>query len=460
MSKNQRGCGNSVASGFAAFFGCFVLWVSILSFTNHEKNLLNKYLTQEFAKKNYVEASADTIEADKEGKLVLIHGNSSTEDVITDPVFKVKVDNCLSLNRKVEMYQWKETTHKHTSGSGKSRRTHYTYTYDKGWYNFVIDSIRFHRKGYDNPNVMYHYPLNMVSKNIKVGAYKVTSVGFEKLGPAEGVFIHETTVDKPDSAEIQNNKIYYNTYIETKIRKQKIKEKANETNEVKGISAGIPIVIDKPVYNEKNPKLGDVRISFSKRPVCEVTVLAKQSGDRLIPYKTQYNDIYEVKYGNVSFDKILEEKQKLASFNSWGIRVFSLFAMVFGVLMISSCTEKIGCLLCLTIPFAITTGIISFVWLPHRFGFAAKSLILFVIVLLVSILGFIKNSLTNQKSDSNSFRNKNFYASRSNRFNNRNDNNSDMGNNRNINDGRSFDSSDNFRFSNNYDSKYNNDEYK
>lgn len=458
MIKKQQPSGNAIAVGIATVIGCFVLFGSIQTFLANEKRLLQNYLTLEFVKKNYVEASADTIEADKEGKLVLIHGKSATEDVITDPVFKVKVDNCLSLYRSVEMYQWKEKEHRHTTGSGKNRRTHYSYSYDKGWYNYVIDSIRFHRRGYDNPNVMHHQPLNMVSKNIKVGAYIVTSVGFEKLGPSEDVFIDATTVDKPDSAEIQNNKIYYNTYIETKFRKQKIKDKANESNGVKNYNVVRPVVIDKPVYNEKNPKLGDVKISFKKHPVCEVTILAKQSGDKLIPYKTQYRNIYEVKYGNVSFGNILEEKQKQASFGSWGFRVFSIFAMIFGVLMASSCTKKIGCLLCLTIPLAITTGIISFVWLPYRVVFGLKSLILFVIAFVVSILLFLKNSLTNQSSDKNSFRNNNFYGSRSNSFNNsqgnsfynRNDNNS----------GSILDRSNNYRLSNNYDNKYNDDEYK
>ena len=122
MSKYHQRRGFSFSSCFATLFGVILLPITILGLYYIEEFALSEYLTKEFAKKNYIEASADTIEADKEGKLVLIHGKAATTDILNDDIFNTKVDNSLSLNRKVEMYQWEETKHKYVGAVKFIRR--------------------------------------------------------------------------------------------------------------------------------------------------------------------------------------------------------------------------------------------------------------------------------------------------------------------------------------------------
>ena len=416
MCKYHQRRGFSFSSCFATVFGVFLLPICIFGLYATENEALRDHLTQEFAKNNYIETLADTIDSGKESKLVLIHGNAATTDILVDNTFNQKVNNSLSLKRKVEMYQWEETKHKHshTTGSGKHKRTHYTYTYsyDKRWREYVINSNHFHnRSDYKNPNVMYHQSSTFFPKNVTVGAFKVNSSDFKDLGPAESINIDETTVNLPDCATILNNKIYYNIYLEAKYRSLK----SQETQEIKGDNASNTIdpesnillegsfdndasnniAKEKPKYNEEYPNIGDVRISFTRHPVCEVTILAKQSGDELVPYKTEYNNIYIVTYGNVSFDEIYKQKALGTTIVLWFVRIFVFLTLGFAFLMISFSIEKIGCVIGLSLPLAITTGIIGFVWLPHKQGLAIISLVLMAIGLIIAIGAIIKN---NEKS--------------------------------------------------------------
>ncbi len=424
MNKYHQRRGFSLSSCFATVFGVFILIICIFGLYATESTALKNYLTQEFAKKNYIEASADTIDADKEGKLLLIHGKASTTNILVDTTFNQKVDNSLSLERNVEMYQWSETQHRHsyTTGSGKHKRTHYrySYTYNKGWHENVINSSHFNKKSeYVNPNVMYHHGTTFSPKDVKVGAFKVNSSNFKNLGPADTIFIDETTVNLPDSAIVMNNKIYYNIYLETKYRKEK--EKKSQENKNDNVSnttdsadnkllegsfdnnTSNTIAKEKPNYNENNPKIGDVRISFSKHPVCEVTVLAKQSGDELVPYKTEYDSIYEVTYGNVNFDEIYKEKAKGMTIVLWFVRIFVFLALGFAFLMISSSIEKIGCVISLSIPLTITTGIIGIVWLFYKPTLAIISLSLMSIGLIITIVSIIQNGSGNNNKRRSSY---------------------------------------------------------
>ena len=409
MSKYYQRRGFSFSSCFATVFGVFLLLFTILGLYLNESAALLSHLAQEFAKNNYIEASADIINADKEGKLVLIHGNAATTNILNDDVFNSKVDNSLSLKRKVEMYQWEETKHKHshTVGSGKNKHTRYTYSYsyDKRWREYIINSDHFHNKrDYENPNVMYHQSSTFYPKNVTLGEFKVNSTDLKDLGPAKSINIDETTVNLPDSAIILNNKIYYNIYTEAKYRKlktQKTQEIKNDNASNTVDSAGNmlldesfdnePVVIEKPKYDEEYPHIGDVRISFTKHPVCEVTVLAKQSGDELVPYKTDYGEIYEIRYGDVAFDQIYKEKAKGTTIILWVVRIFAFLALGFSFLMISFTLEKIGCIIGLSLPLAITSGIIGFVWLPHKRLLAIISLVLMAIGLIIAIGAIAKS---------------------------------------------------------------------
>ena len=272
----------SVIGCLFSLIGIFIIFIATsVLFVNEYSGKIN-YLTSEFAKKNYVETDVDSIDAEKNGKLVHFSGLIETKDIITDNKFNISVNDSLSLNRKVEMYQWKETEHTHHSGSGKNRRTTYTYTYSKGWYSHHINSASFkNSRGHENPTQMIYGSCDFFPENLSIGAHKIPSDSAGFLGDPVSVSIDSDKVNMPVNSILRDDKIYYNVTQVLNAKKEANKDN-NLRNNKNSLTSNNKI-------NPKSPQIGDVRVSFTKHPVCVASVLAKQENDSIIPFKTPYS---------------------------------------------------------------------------------------------------------------------------------------------------------------------------
>lgn len=96
--------------------------------------------------------------------------------------FGIFAQNSYRTVRTVEMYQWKETRHTRTTGSGSNRRTETYYTHEKLWSENMINSAYFNEKsGHANPNVEFPF------KSEKQQADEVT-IGL--------TFLHKESIDQ------------------------------------------------------------------------------------------------------------------------------------------------------------------------------------------------------------------------------------------------------------------------
>ena len=107
MSGNRSGF--TLASCACFVLGIIILLVNIIALYFIEDFAVLSYLTREFAKNNYVETASDHIQTENDDKLVLVYGKISTDQILADTDFNVKVENSTNFSRIVEMYQWKET---------------------------------------------------------------------------------------------------------------------------------------------------------------------------------------------------------------------------------------------------------------------------------------------------------------------------------------------------------------
>ena len=386
MSKNQE---NSFLSSVGIIIGIVFIMGSLMLLQAIERFAVRRYVLSEFAKNNYVRVNADRIQPENDKKLVLLSGETSTKDILTDSLFNVSADNSMSLNRIVEMYQWFEKAHKHTEVSGKSRRTYYTYSYHSDWFSYVISSSSFHNIGHENPLFMLHKGEKIVSKNIKIGAFRVPSEKVCSLNKAEDIDIDSSKVILPKSAILRNNKILYNVYEE---QKNRIREKS---------SGGADIY--KPLYevDEKSPKIGDVRIYFTKNPVCEVTVLGKQKDDNIIPFKTEYQNIFEVGLNDVGINELLKAEDKIEDLGYSYFRLFLFLPLFIGIFLVSRRMGKIGCLFSFTLSITIIVGIIAVYWMPHQFSSAIYYLGQMIIGGFISLFIYIKGISKNNNRNNN-----------------------------------------------------------
>ena len=81
------------------------------------------------ARDNLISISADQPETGNDGKLVHLSGNATTEDQVSDAELKYET-TAIRLDRKVEMYQWKENKRSRKqkkTGGGTKTVTEYSY---------------------------------------------------------------------------------------------------------------------------------------------------------------------------------------------------------------------------------------------------------------------------------------------------------------------------------------------
>ena len=88
-----------------------------------------------------------------EGALVHASGRV-TAQVLRDDQFGLAPLEAVSLERVVEVRQWKESSRKHTRtvGPDNLKETTTTYTYEQVWSTSAISSSRFHKPGHENPH--------------------------------------------------------------------------------------------------------------------------------------------------------------------------------------------------------------------------------------------------------------------------------------------------------------------
>jgi hypothetical protein len=223
-------------------------------------------------------------------KLVHVIGTATTEEKLSDPEFGIS-QTVLRLERKVEMYQWVEHKEKKTRDKvGGGRETITTYSYEKKWHDDRVDSDRFEeRSNHENPSLRYS-PKSLVTDRATLGALRLPSSLVEsrmnswKNAPLDSVAVL-TNFDElaKQHFRIDGDTLYYSNVV--------------------------PMV--------KEPQLGDLRIRFRVVEPATVSVLSKQQGEELVPYKTSNGEtIQHLMIGNVTaaamFDSLKLENTMIA----------------------------------------------------------------------------------------------------------------------------------------------------
>ena len=215
--------------------GFIMVLAAIVLLWWNEGRSVRRYKEISYAKDNVKEANLDAVDASLEGKLVHFAGPAKTTESLSDDDFGVKVENSFSMNRVVEMYQWKEIEHRETGktkknvgGSTTKEPDKVTYTYEKGWSSAIQSSDSFKEKvdpqtkeERKNPSVM---PFQAISKNVSnvtVGAYTLPAGQASSLGTSQKLDVDYEAVKNnlPKSAIVADGAIYYNVYGEEEYNK-------------------------------------------------------------------------------------------------------------------------------------------------------------------------------------------------------------------------------------------------
>ncbi len=246
-----------------------------------------------------VSVAAGAVDPAHEGDLVHLTGQAETFDVLRDDTFGVAV-NAIDLERKVEMYQWREqesSTTKKKLGGGTETTS--TYSYEKSWSSSLNDSSRFKvPAGHENPSQVPYGKFKTSASEVSIGAFRLSAGLINSMRRSEPL-----TVGSTDNlpGELRWRAQPYNG----------------------GFYIG---------RSPSSPEVGDVRVSFEVVRPATVSVVAQQVGNRLEAYRTSHGGSVELlSYGVIQAETMFTAAQKANRMTSWLFRLIGFFLLAFGL---------------------------------------------------------------------------------------------------------------------------------
>ena len=369
------------------FIGMILVLVSIVLLWWNEGRSVRRYKEISFAKENIVETPYDSIDASKEGQLVHFAGKASTSDVLTEPTFGVQVKDSYKLVGNVEVYQWvekvipgKTETKKKLGGGTETIKHPDRYEYTTEWSSSVVNSDGFHEKSASRKNVVTAMPYEEVktalyANTVMIGAHKLENSYIGSLGSQKTVELIEAQIKEklPATAIIDKNYIYYNVEAENEYQKA-VQANASQATDVASLAANYRA-------NPGSAKVGDIRISFTHKPVENVTVIAKQVGDSFETYKIDDDLSYiDVRDGVFEAKEIFAKNESAESMMVWFLRIlgFVIMSAAFGMIfkpisvladvvpLFGDIAESGISIISGLIAFALSMMIIALAWLWYR----------------------------------------------------------------------------------------------
>jgi len=238
-----------------------------------------------------VTTPSDKVDPGKEGKLVHTSGRASTAGTVSDPVFGIAA-NAIALKRNVEMYQWTEQRESRGRGS-----ENYIYKYTKQWSAALVDSAKFKVPDeHPNPRTMQYRSEKWIASKVSLGAYTLSSSQVNRIPGEDPV---NAVLPAPGSA-------------------------ARALRE----HAGALYVSENP----GQPQIGDLRITFTKVPDSDVSIVAKQVGSSFAPYRAKSGATVDLQTrGLVSLDEMFTGAEDANVAAMWGLRISGFILMAIGV---------------------------------------------------------------------------------------------------------------------------------
>lgn len=347
---------NRIGNSFKGVVGGFIFLVLgvILLWWNEGNNVKNLKTTAEL-EDSYVDVKSDKVESKNDGKLVATHGKLINEKELTDETFGVTIKTPI-MKRTVEVYQWKET-----SNTDKDGNT--TYSYNKDWSERLIDSSEFHETGHDNPTSKLYEDKTYTSDDVKVGAFSLSSEQVEKLSTkANFTEFNQETINGLN-LKITNNYITNSEDFE-------------------------------------NPKIGDVRITFTFNNSTEVSVLAIQSDDSFVAFTSKAGKkVNRIVDGSHNGKDMIESIRSEDKFMKWILRFFGFIICMAGfktilkpISAISSYVPLLGSLVgtamglvSFVLSLSLSLFVIAIAWIRFR-PIVGISLIAIVVALIIFLI--------------------------------------------------------------------------
>tara|TARA_R110000850_G_scaffold10259_8_gene36836 strand:- start:91 stop:1287 length:1197 start_codon:yes stop_codon:yes gene_type:complete len=295
-SRGKDSIGGAIFGVVLVALGC------VLLFWN-EGRAVRRYQDLKEGAAAFVNGDSAIVDPADEGALIHLSGEALTAAPLLDSEFGVS-ETAIKLNRSVEMYQWvEEVDTEEKKKVGGSVETTKTYSYSQEWRSGPVDSSQFKVSGeHQNPGALPFQSASYQADDVKLGAFRLPAFLVSQIGGSESLDV--TGLDMASDS---------------------VKNSAQ-------LHAGGFYIGNSPA----SPSVGDVKIIFSIVRPGPISVVAQQSGDTLVQYRTKNGgavDLLEI--GIIPAAEMFKMAQDRNKFMTWAIRIFGFvllgiaFSMIF-----------------------------------------------------------------------------------------------------------------------------------
>lgn len=254
------------------------------------------------------------VNASLNGKLIHASAFADTKDTLTDDMFGVR-EQAIRIDRKVEYYQWVEmaqTKEREKIGGGKETTT--TYTYEKKWVDKPVNSAEFKDPQYQSANKVLSEveDKSEMASNVTFGAYTLPES-----------FVSAISGGEP--AEVRMTEEQRFTWNE---RLHMLRPKVNTETSLVHTSANTVYLGLSP----NSPQVGDVRVTFTKVPPADISLIAQVDGSTFKAYRAKNGQSFSrVQMGTVSADEMIEQARSENNMLTWVLRLVGVLLIVIGL---------------------------------------------------------------------------------------------------------------------------------
>lgn len=366
QETKTTGYGTRMGRSFKSIGSSFILFcaATVLLWWNEGNAVKTEKMLNE-AEGAYVDMeNPNKKDASLDGELVCATALATTEDSLSDTQFGIGA-KAISLQRKVEYYQWTEHAQESSEDKlGGKEVTTTTYTYTKEWTSEPIQSSEFKDPAYQQKNMVLTTfdDSDWWAENVSFGAYKLneslvrrisseeplelaisndllqaldkqTQVAYERFhGPATpktpgtnplpSATVPDSVKVTNDSARIANDSIKAVTdslmaHAENQVSLQYVHQAGNML--YIGLVPGAP-------------EVGDVRVTWTQIVPAKVTIISQVDGDTFKPYKAKNGKRFQtLVMGKKDAADIFESAHNSNTFWLWTLRIIGILLVIAGL---------------------------------------------------------------------------------------------------------------------------------
>ena len=279
----------------------------------------------------------NTVDSSKNGVLVHASGPTSTEDIVKDDLFGITV-NAVRLERKVEFYQWVESSKTETKnklGGGQEKVT--TYTYSQKWVNSPVNSSSFKdpsaNTNYRNTVLMTLDNFRDQARNVSFGAYRLPEFMISSISGATSLNVtlsEETMARLNKQLASRAAQDAPRTVVEL-YTNESSEETPQSLPSMVHVSASTVMLSASP----STPQIGDVRITFSATYPAPISILAKVVGNSFEAYRASNGKtVSRLDMGTHSLENMYGDAHSSNATITWILRLVGTILIIVGLKMI------------------------------------------------------------------------------------------------------------------------------